>query len=119
MDDPILADRVRGVRYQPETYQANEKLGDTAKSAKVDVSSSNSISQKRQWTADSATTKPAANNGVTKIEPKKEVTPEKKKPHYEEEKKKPVEIAKPVEQPKPKVEEPKPVQTAPATQSSG
>lgn len=31
MDDPIMADRVRGVRYAPQSYQDNEEKGEKAK----------------------------------------------------------------------------------------
>jgi hypothetical protein len=31
MDDPIMADRVRGVRYAPQSYQDNEEKGEKSK----------------------------------------------------------------------------------------
>jgi hypothetical protein len=84
MDDPILADRVRGVRYDPQKYdhesrvhhedkrsnslkeqmkkeEAGQKKVDTTQQL-ISSSSMSNQSQKRQWTADSATQKPAATN---------------------------------------------------------
>ena len=75
MEDPILAERVRGVRYSPQKFDSEDRLQvdkkTTAlkeemkkeerkpsidKEANASMShSSNSLHQKRQWTADSAT----------------------------------------------------------------
>lgn len=77
MDDPIMAERVRGVRYAPQAYQENEERTETKKMKEqlkkeesknnnvVDNSVSHSSSfnthQKRQWTAENATINNTAN----------------------------------------------------------
>jgi hypothetical protein len=90
MDDPIMAERVRGVRYAPQSYQDNEDKGEKAKlkeqlkkEEKIDNSVSHSSSmnthQKRQWTAENATSKQPEQPA------KKDTTPQKKPaPRYED-----------------------------------
>ena len=75
MEDPILAERVRGVRYSPQKFDSEDRLQVDKKTASLKEEmkkeerkpsidkeanasmshSSNSLHQKRQWTADSAT----------------------------------------------------------------
>lgn len=77
MEDPILAERVRGTKPQKYEFDSKEdKRKSTLKeemkkeepTKRVDISTSSSMqqSQKRQWTVDPVTNKPQTTNSLPK-----------------------------------------------------